>query len=211
MKLKCGIFDMDGTLIDSMPMWRNLGKNLLLSRGIQPRPDFEEAMKPLTMREGCAYCKEAYGLTETVQELIDECWGRIGDFYAREARPMPGAADFLARMKQQGARLFIATATDRSYANIALEATGLGQYFEGMLTCPEVGVGKRSPDIYEQALAILGGTKEDTVIFEDALYAIRTAKAAGFRVAAIHDPAIVHDHAEIRALADHYVETYQNL
>lgn len=211
MEFKCGIFDMDGTLIDSMPMWRQLGLNLLLSRGIQPRADFADAMKALTTREGCAYCKEQYGLTESVQELIDECWGRVSDFYIHEARPMPGVIDFLQRMKQRGVRLFLATATERAYANLALEATGLAPYFEGMLTCPEVGVGKRFPDIYEQALAQMGCAKEDAIVFEDALYAIRTAKQAGFRVAAIHDPALIHDHPEILALADYYVETYEAL
>lgn len=202
---------MDGTLIDSMPMWRNLGFQLLLSRGIQPRPEFENAMKPLMLREACVYCKTEYGLTESIQDLVEECWARVGSFYTHEVRPLPGVLAFLERQKALGTRLFIATATDRSYADIALKTTGLDCYFEGMLTCPEIGAGKNQPDVYEQSLAMMGCRKEDAVVFEDALYAMRTAKKAGFRVAAVHDPAITEDHTEIRALADYYIETYETL
>lgn len=211
MKLKYGIFDMDGTLIDSMPMWRGLGKGVLQRRGIQPRPDFHEAMKPLTMREGCAYCKLAYDLPESTAEIIEECCGVVRDFYRTQAKPLPGVPEFLAKQKARGAKLYVATATDRPLAEIALRQTGLDAYFDGMLTCAEAGVGKQQPDIYEQTLTLSGCAREDTIIFEDALHAIRTAKAARFRVAAIHDPALTAAHAEIRTLADYYVETYEDL
>ena len=211
MDFKCGIFDMDGTLIDSMPMWRGLGRGVLGRRGLEPRPDFGEAMKPLTMREGCAYCKTAYNLPETTAEIIEECFGVVREFYRTEAAPLPGVPEFLAKMKARGAKLYVATATDRPLAEVALRATGLDRYFDGLLTCAEVGVGKQAPDIYEQTLALSGCAKEDSVVFEDALHAIRTAKRAGFRVAAIHDPALTDSHDEIHRLADCYVETYEDL
>ncbi len=211
MDLKCGIFDMDGTLIDSMPMWRNLGRRLLQRRGMEPRPDFAEAMKPLTMREGCAYCKLNYGFTESVGEVVEECFGMVRDFYETKAAPLPGVPEFLAKLKAQGAKLYVATATDRPLAEIALRTAGLAEYFDGMLTCAEAGANKQTPDIYEQTLALAGCEKADAVVFEDALYAIRTAKGAGFRVAAIHDPALTDAHAEIRSLADDYIESYRDL
>jgi len=210
-ELNCGIFDMDGTLIDSMPMWRNLGRNILLRRGLEPRPDFSEAMKPLTMREGCAYCKLNYGLSESVTEIIEECFGMVRDFYETAAEPLPGVPEFLASLKERGVKLYVATATDRPLAEIALRTAGLTGYFDGMLTCAEAGANKQTSDIYEQTLALSGCRKEEAVVFEDALYAIRTAKGAGFRVAAIHDPALTDSHAEIRRLADYYVERYQDL
>jgi len=211
MNFKCGIFDMDGTLIDTMPMWRSLGQGVLRRRGLEPRPDFHEAMKPLTMREGCAYCKMAYDLPESTAEIIEECFGVVREFYRTQAAPLPGVPEFLAKQKSRGIKLYVATATDRPLAEIALQHTGLARYFDGMLTCAEAGVGKQQPDIYEQTLALSGCAKEDAIIFEDALHAIRTAKRAGFRVAAIHDPALTAAHAEIRQLADYYVETYEAL
>ena len=99
MDFKCGIFDMDGTLIDTMPMWRGLGQGVLRRRGLEPRPDFREAMKPLTMREGCAYCKLAYDLPESTAEIIEECFGVVRDFYRTQAVPLPGVPEFLAKMK----------------------------------------------------------------------------------------------------------------
>ena len=94
---------------------------------------------------------------------------------------------------------------------LAIARAGAGVNNIPLVPCAEAGVGKQQPDIYEQTLALSGCTKEDTVIFEDALHAIRTAKGAGFRLAAIHDPALTESHAEIRRLADWYVETYETL
>ena len=211
MDFKCGIFDLDGTLIDSMPLRRSLCENVLTQRGIQPRPDFAEAIKPLTTREGCAYCKEQYGLSESTEELLEECFAILRKFYVEQVVPMPGLVDFLARMKAQGVKLYVATATERRLSEIALRTTGLVNYFDEMLTCAEAGAGKEQPDVYEQLLARSGCDKADAIIFEDALYAMRTAKKAGFRVAAIHDPALTDVHEEIRSLADYYVHSYEEL
>ncbi len=144
-------------------------------------------------------------------ELVESCWAEVKRFYQESARPLPGVEAFLKKQKATGVKLLVATATDRPLAEIALRTAGLAACFDGMLTCPEVGASKDVPDIYEQALALSGCEKADAVIFEDALYAIRTAKRAGFRVAAIHDPAIENDHAEIRRLADYYIESYEAL
>jgi len=211
MEFKCGIFDMDGTLIDSMPMWRKLGFHILLSRGIEPRPEFAEDFKSLTLHEAALYCKEHYGLQESEEEILSDCWGEVEHFYRQEAAPLPGLVEYLKKLKAQGVKTYVATATDRDKTEIALEATGLAAYFDGILTCPEVGIGKSSPKIFEEALALSGCAKEDAVIFEDSLYAIRTAKAAGFRVIGVHDPRIVEDQAKVQALVDQYIHTYEEL
>ena len=93
-----------------------------------------------------------------------------------------------------------------------LRRNGVLSFFEGIITCPEVGQGKKEgPAVYEEALRLLGGTKENTVVFEDAIHPIRTAKAAGFRLAAIYDSSSEGDHGEIRALADYYFHSYDEL
>jgi HAD superfamily hydrolase (TIGR01509 family) len=108
--------------------------------------------------------------------------------------------------------MYIATNTRRDLVEDGLRRNGLLSYFEGIITCPEVGQGKKEgPAVYEEALRLLGGTKEDTVVFEDALHPIRTAKKAGFRIAAIYDASSEGEHDEIRALADSYFHSYDEL
>ena len=108
--------------------------------------------------------------------------------------------------------MYVATATDRHLAEAALRHAGIDGYFRGIVTSAEVARGKEeSPEIYERAMTRLRSNKKDTVIFEDALHAVRTAKAAGFRVAAVYDPAAEADQAELRQLADYYIRSFEEM
>ena len=108
--------------------------------------------------------------------------------------------------------MYVATNTDRHLAEPALRHAGIGQYFRGILTCSEIGAGKNdSPEIYERAMTRLRSNKKDTVIFEDAVHAIRTAKRAGFRVCGVYDPSAEADQEEIRRLSDYYIRSFEEM
>lgn len=211
MRLQSAIFDMDGTLLDSMGMWTNLGADVLRQLGREPAPDLRSHIQSLSLREGAAYCREAYGLTETVDEVVTLLEGRIQQFYRTEVQAKPGLVKFLSLMKMEGVWMYVATATDRHLAEDALAHAGIRDYFRGVVTCGDVGRGKEDPEVFERALRRLRSTKKDTVVFEDALFAIRTAKDAGFRVAAVYDPSAEADQPAIRALADYYIRSYEEL
>lgn len=212
MRLQSAIFDMDGTLLDSMPMWQGLGPDLLRRFGAEPAPDLRERLKAMTLRQGAAYCREAYHLDATVEELIGLLEQRVDDFYHSEVRAKPGVERFLSLLKMEGVWMFVATATDRHLAQAALRHAGIDGYFRGIVTSAEVPLGKEeSPEIYERAMRRLQSNKKDTVIFEDAFHAIRTAKAAGFRVAAVYDASAQADEAEIRGLADYYIRSFDEM
>lgn len=212
MRLQSAIFDMDGTLLDSMHIWNDLGPDLLRASGIEPEPDLRDKLRVITVREGAAYCKEAYGLPQTVDEIVAQIEGRVEDFYFHQVQAKPGVQKFLSLLKMEGVWMYVATATDRRLAEAALKHAGIDRYFRGMLTCPEIGHGKNdSPEIYEMAMRRLRSTKRDTVVFEDALHAIQTAKAAGFRVAAVYDPSAEEDQAEIRRIADYYIRSFEEM
>ncbi len=212
MRLQSAIFDMDGTLLDSMHIWREIGPRMLRARGIEPAPDLGERLKPMTARQGAAYCKEAYGLPETVDEVYAQIEAQVKSFYENEVEAKPGVKNLLSLLKMEGVWMYVATATDRHLAEEALRHAGIRDCFRGLVTSAETGVGKDvSPEIYERAMRRLRSNKKDTVVFEDALHAIRTAKAAGFRVAAIYDPSAEEDQAEIRALADYYFRSFEEL
>lgn len=212
MRLQSAIFDMDGTLLDSMPIWKDLGPNMLRSMGVEPAPDLADRVMVLTLREGAQLCKEEYGLPLSVDEIIQQIEDRVCDFYEHQVQAKPGVQKFLSLLKMEGVWMYVATNTDRRLAEAALRCAGIDQYFRGLLTCSEIGAGKNdSPEIYERAMTRLRSTKRDTVIFEDAVHAIRTAKRAGFRVCGVYDPSAEADQAEIRRLSDYYIRSFEEM
>lgn len=212
MRLQSAIFDMDGTLLDSMHIWNDLGPNMLRSMGIEPAPDLADRIMVMTLREGAQLCRDEYRLSMTVDEIVDQIESQVQDFYENQVQAKPGVQKFLSLLKMEGVWMYVATNTDRHLAEAALRRAGIDQYFRGLLTCAEVGVGKNdSPEIYERAMRRLRSNKRDTVIFEDAVHAIRTAKAAGFRVCGVYDPSAEADQTEIQALSDYYIRAFEEM
>lgn len=212
MRLQSAIFDMDGTLLDSMGMWRSLGRGLLVRHGIEPPADLDEQLKPLGLQDGTAWCREYGRLTESLEELIKDTWDHVEHFYRHEVQAKPGVRESLSILKMEGVWMYVATATDRPLAEAALRQAGIDGYFRGIVTCQEAGQGKdQGPEVYERALRRLRSNKKDTVVFEDALHAIRTAKNAGFRVAAVYDESADSDQEEIRRISDYYFRSFEEL
>ena len=134
MRLQSAIFDMDGTLVDSMPMWRNRAEALVRSHGLIPPPDLNRRVSGLSVVEGCALCKELCGLPGTAEQLAEEVWEQVRRFYRHEARPKPGLVRFLSVLKMEGVWMYVATATDRPLAEAALKTVGIDGYFRGIVT-----------------------------------------------------------------------------
>lgn len=204
------IFDVDGTLLDSMSIWDTVGEDYLRSIGYRPRGNLNEVFKDMSLDQAARYYQAEYGVALSVEEITAGVNAMLEDFYRHRAPLKPGAGAFVEGLFRRGVRLCIATATDRYLVEAALERCGVLSRFERIFTCGEVGHGKDEPDIFEAALRFLGTERSKTVVFEDALYAARTAKKAGFRLAAVHD---VHEkgQAEIRRLADLYLENFEQL
>ena len=212
MKLNYAIFDLDGTVLDSLPIWDNLGVDMLRSQGYDPDPALGRQLKIMTMTDGAQLCKDLFQMPQSIEEIAALVEDQAKLAYNTVIGPKPGAENFLKRLKEAGIPMFIATNTRRDLVEDGLRRNGLEHYFEGILTCPEVGQGKKEgPAVYEESLRILGGTKENTVVFEDALHPIRTAKKAGFRVAAIYDSSSEGEHEEIKALSDFYFHHYDEI
>ena len=212
MRLQSAIFDMDGTLLDSMFIWNDLGARTLRTLGIEPEANLGEKLKVLTVRQGAAYCKDAYHMTQSVDEIVALIEAQVEDFYTHQVQAKAGVVKFLSLLKMEGVWMYVATATDRPLAEAALRHAGIDHYFRGLITVAEVGVGKRdSAEIYERAMRRLQSNKKDTVVFEDAFHAIRTAKAAGFRVAAVYDASEEANQPAIREMADYYIRSFEEM
>ena len=211
MRLQSAIFDMDGTLLDSMGMWRTRASDLVRSHGGTPSPELDRQVNHMGVPQGVAYCKDLYNLPGTVDQLIEEIWTQVRHVYQYEVRPKPGLVKFLSLLKMEGVWMYVATATGRPLAEAGLRAAGIDGFFRGIITTQEAGSDKsESPEIYERALRRLRSNKKDTVVFEDSLYALRTAKAAGFRTAAVYDSA-EPEQEEMRRLADYYITSYEEM
>ncbi len=204
MMIQGAIFDVDGTLLDSMSIWDTIGADYLRSIGYEPRENLNEVFKNMSLLQAAEYYRHEYGVTQSVEEIMDGVNAMLERFYNHDAPLKPGVEELLERLRRKEIKLCIATATDRYLVEAALERCGVLSYFDAIFTCGEVGHGKDEPVIFEAALRFLGTEKAKTVVFDDALYAIRTAKKAGFPVAAVYDS---HEkaQAEIRALADLYL------
>lgn len=208
MSIKGAIFDMDGTLLDSMPLWNTRGSDFLRENGLPPEPGIDRKFKVMSLRQAAEYFHDAYHVPGTVEEIMDRINAGVERGY-RTVLPKPGVPEFLDRLAARGVGMLVATATDRYLVEGVLGRLGLLERFKGVLTCGEVGYGKSRPDIFLEAAARLGTSKEETVVFEDAPHAIRTAKAAGFRVCGVADASYAGDAEELRALCDWYVENFR--
>ena len=210
-KIKGIIFDLDGTLLLSMHVWDTVGSRYLESLGITPDPDTDEIIKVSTVEEAAAYFCRRYGLHVSAEEITESINNELKRQYYTVLGPKPGVMAMLEKFKQKGIKMIAATATDRYLIEPCLKRCGIFDYLEGMFTCTEVGEGKGRPTIYRLATEALGLDKENVAVFEDALYAARTAKRDGFFLVGIYDDSMKDHQEELISLADLYVKDYETL
>ena len=207
--IRGAIFDLDGTLLDSMAVWAALGERYLRSIGYEPRERLGEVFKTFSTEQAARYYQTHYGVPLSVPEITAGVNAMIHRFYREEVRPKPGAEAFLRQLQSMGVRLCVATANDGALARAALERCGLLDCFSAVFSCADLGLGgKGEPDIFRIALEHLGTEKAETAVFEDALHAAQTARADGFPVVGICDPYEPEQEA-LRALADCYLTDYR--
>lgn len=187
MKLSGAVFDFDGTLFDTMSVWDTAGEDYLKQCGKVPRENLCEVLKPKSLSGAAEYLKKNYDLPLSVNEIVDGVNKTVGDFYLCEAQPKNGVREFLTALREINVRMCITTAAERKLTEGALKRCGLFGFFDKIFTCGEVGHDKNDPYIYCEALSFIGTKKDETLVFEDAYHAAKTAKGAGFYVAAVYD------------------------
>ena len=202
--IKGAIFDLDGTLLDSMFIWDTIGEEYLRSLGKEPHEDLKETFMTLTLEEAAEYYREHYGVTLSVKEIVDGVNAMVEQTYRTKVTLKPGISEYLAWLKENGVRMCVATVTDRYLVEETLERLGVRHYFSEIFTCAEVGFGKDKPVIYQKALEHLGTEKSDTYVFEDLPFALNTAKTDGFPTVGVYDRHEAHQD-ELKELADYYI------
>ena len=207
--LKGAIFDLDGTILDSMFIWDTIGEDYLRSLGIEPKENLKETFKTFTLEQAAQYYIENYEVTLSVDEIIDGVNKMVEGYYAETVKLKPGIEVFLEKLKAKGIKMCIATVTDKHLVEAALGRLGIRNCFSEIFTCASVGHSKEEPHIYREAQKHLNTEKGETVVFEDALHALKTAKADGFVTVGVFD---IHEEnqEELERMADCYIENYSD-
>ena len=208
--IKGVIFDVDGTLLNSMPIWENLGELYLKGLGITAEKGLGTILFEMSMEEGAAYLIDVYGLTLTVPQVVQGLSEQVAKFYREKVPLKEGVRQYLNEFRARNIPMSIATAGDRKNTEAALKRLKVYSYFQGIFTCSEVGSGKSHPDIYLAAALQMDTEPKNTWVFEDAYHAVLTAKKAGFRTAAVYDKANDKQLARIWNTADIYLPEFSD-
>ena len=204
--IKGAIFDIDGVLLDSMGIWDDLGARYLRSLGRIPEEGLNKILFSMSMEQGAEYLNEHYGLNKSVKETVDGIGKMLEDYYFYEVLLKPGAKEILEFLKSKSIKMAAATSSPRTHIEKALSRNGLLGYIDKIYTTSEVGVSKHSPDIYNLAADFLKTKSEETLVFEDSLYALNTAKEAGFVTVGVFDEKGESNQAELENQADLYLK-----
>lgn len=209
MVIKGAIFDVDGTLLDSMPAWENVVEDYMRTVGLTPRENIREELNHMGSSQIPEFLRREYGAAGTDREILSGINKELEDTYFNTAPLKPGVPTLLEDFKRRGIKMCVITATERYLVEAALRRNGILDYFERVYTSREEKTGKSKPEIFLRAVSMLGTPIAETVVFEDALYAIRTAKQAGLPVVAVYDPFDPSAQNEIKALADRYYHSLE--
>lgn len=185
---KAAIFDLDGTLLDSMWIWKQLDADFLAMHGQKITQDYTDAIKSMTWEEGARYTVERYGLSKTPQEVIQTWFDMSADYYRTKVTMKPHAKEYLAFLHEHGVPMAIATSMEPQHnIDIVLDANDIRKYFSNVTVASEVTRGKGFPDIYLLSASRLGLAPSECAVFEDILAAIRGAGSGGFQTVGIYD------------------------
>lgn len=208
MDKKFAIFDMDGTLIDSMVFWKNLATEYLNAKGVAEIPrEILERIRPMTMSESAALFKQEFGLTGDPEAEMN---AMMDAHYRKDIPLKPGVWEYLENLHRQGIRMCVASATAEQLMEACLTRLGVRQYFEFLLSCETVGAGKSSPLVYREAAKRLGAAPGEVAVYEDALYAVQTAKEALFHVVGVFDSGSAGNWKTIEKIADEIIINWED-
>ena len=210
MNITGAIFDFDGTVFDSMHIWKGVKFQFFDRIGLVLSEEQREEFKNLFLLDAIELAKTRFDLKMTDKELFNEFFSLIKEKYLADTEPKNDIIEFLEKLKAKGVKMGIATATGESALIAVLEKFNMLHYFQEIYSTYTVGASKTEPKVYDVVLEKLGTEKQTTWIFEDALYAAKTAKKAGYNVVGIYDKS-EPGQEELKQLVDIYIHNYSEL
>ena len=214
MNFKAAIFDMDGTLIDSLMfwdfLWAELGTRFLGDSTFAPTAEDDKRVRTTTLQGAMQLIHDNYHLGDNGDHLLKIAEEMVVDFYSHTVTLKRGVKEFLEHLKSQNIPMCVASATAKELVMIALEHCGIADYFSAVFSCADLGKGKDKPDIYLLTAQYLGHDTDDVCVFEDSLVAIETATGIGMPTVAIYDR-FNYGQERMKAIATAYIAEGETL
>ncbi len=209
--IKAVIFDLDGTLVDSMWVWVNIDTEYMAERNLVMPPNFKEEIEGMSFEQTAVYFKETFKLSDSL-EVIKDTWNSMAvDKYRNEVPFKTGAIEFIKHLKANNIKIGIATANHRSLVLEVLKAYNVLEDFDSIITSCEVNVSKPAPDVYLAAAKQMSIEPKDCIVFEDVPNGIKGGKAAGMKTCAVEDD-FTKDLVDVKkGLANYYIKDYKEL
>ena len=205
------IFDMDGTLIDSNGIWKDVDTAFLAKRGLSYTKEFYEGVAHTIFPLAAKFTKEFCHLPESEEAIMAEWMDMAGDLYGTSVPVKPGVRAYLDKLRAAGERLIVVTSAVPVHCRTALTHLGLMPYFERIVFAQELHREKKDPALWRLAAETAGVSPEDCTLFDDSVEACRGAKAAGMRAVGVYDPFFAATETEMRAVCSRYIRSFEEL
>ncbi len=205
------IFDMDGTILDSIEVWDKIDVDFLSARGVEVPEDYAQIISTMTGEECAVYSIERFNLSDTVEDLIKEWDERALFEYGNNLQLKKGAKEYIKGLKEKGVKIALATSSSKTLYTAAMKHTGVYDYFDAFISTDETGINKRDPHVYIYAAQMLDLDIKDCIIFEDVPTAVKTAKSTGARVVCVWDKRWDSFKKEMELVADKYIYNFEEM
>lgn len=210
-KFKGAIFDLDGTLFDSVGIWKDVDRAFFERRKIEMPDDYQERIKDMHFRTMAIYTKERFNLPDDINDIMDEWCKLCYEEYENKIRLKAGALEYLKFIKSKGIPIAFATANTTELSEVCLKSNKIFDLFDAHAYLHETTSDKSDPDVYLLACERLGLKPCECIVFEDILPGIKGAKKGGFSVCGVYDSFSQKDEEEIRRIADYYINAFEEL
>lgn len=205
---KGAIFDLDGTLVDSMWIWSDIDIKYLKNKGIDMPDDLRLNISHLSFEGTAIYFKKTFKLEDSIEQIQKDWYDMSYCHYASDVKLKPGVKEYLKKLKNSNIKIALATSNSAPLYEVCLKHNGIYEYFDSFTETDEVNKGKDSPAIYYLAAKKLNLSPEECIVFEDILPAVKSAKDTGMYVVGVRDDASVDPASEIKKYCDKYIDSF---
>lgn len=209
MKIKGAIFDVDGTLLDSMWMWEGLHENYFNKKGFKLTKENIENIYSMSFIDGICYSIETLNLDITKEKMYEEMTDYMLEIYMTKVTVKKGVYEFLDFLKEKGVKMCVLTASERKMIEKVFDKFDLTKYFDRVLYCSEMGMHKDNPEIFIKTLEVLGTKKEETFMFEDAEYSAKNVIKTGIKLCGVFDESNKNQRY-LKEISDLYLESFED-